>query len=675
MKTIIQTSLLLICFLFAINSQAQEKKFEFNKITPADFNAVSSSDTSADAVVIADVGETHFDYGPKGFYIIFQRKTRIHILKPGGTHFATVLIPLYKNDRNKETVASFKGYTYNLVNGEVVKTKVRNEDMFLEEESENWNQQKVAMPAVTANSVVEYEYTTHSEFLFNLQPWTFQDEIPVKWSEYTVKILEYFNFKKLSQGYIGFDVNETSTSTQRIIVYVESSIEPGLNQQREPAHTDTYNPSVTEYHWVAKNVPALKPEPFITTVKDYLSGIEFELATVKMPGRLPENVMDTWETMNQKLLENENFGRAVKKGNFISDKLPSILANCTTDVEKTKAIFDHVKTRMKWNGNNGIYTSNPLRKVYDERTGSAAEINLMMIAILNEAGIKTDPVILSTRTHGRIPETVPVLAKFNYVVALAHIDTSSFFLDATSNYIPFNTLPERCLNGNGRVISKENYGPIQLLNAESKYDFSQADFTMNADGSMTGTCIISSKGLSGNTRRNSYFNKNEKEFIKEFADQHNTWIVNSFEKNNLDTIEKPFIEKYLVEIPDGAQLAGDHMYLNVMAGMGEKDNPFKLEKRVYPVDFSCPMKESNFIRITIPEGWTVESLPKPSIISLPDNAGSFKFLMQQDKNIIQIISNLQINKTLFLPDDYEQLKEFFRLIVTKHAEQIVLKKA
>jgi len=39
------------------------------------------------------------------------------------------------------------------------------------------------------------------------------------------------------------------------------------------------------------------------------------------------------------------------------------------------------------------------------------------------------------------------------------------------------------------------------------------------------------------------------------------------------------------------------------------------------------------------------------------------------------MSTLKINKNMFLPNEYDQLKEFFRLMVSKHAEQIVLKKA
>ncbi len=418
----------------------------------------------------------------------------------------------------------------------------------------------------------------------------------------------------------------------------------------------------------------MKPEPYITTVKNYLSSIEFELSMVRMPGLAPRDVSENWVTINEKLVENEDFGRMVKKGNFISDKLPGITANATTDLEKAKAISKHVQDRVKWNGNDGFLANKVPRKVYEDRTGSVSDINLMMIAMLNEAGLNVDPVILSTRDHGVVMEMYPIINKFNYVVGLVKIDTMQYLLDATSPYAPFNTLPERCLNGSGRIISKKNAGWVKLLNSEIRNEYTNATFTLTSDGSYTGTATITSGGLSGNERRNSYKDEEQKDFIKEFNTEHSTWGIKDFSYLNLDTLDKPFVETYTIEASDGAQVSGDHIYLNLMAGLGLKSNPFKLEKRTYPVDFSCPTRESILIKIMLPEGWTVEELPKPALVTLPEKSAVFKLNVAPGSGFIQVSSTLSINKIMFLPEEYEQLKEFFRLIATKHAEQIVLKK-
>ena len=667
--------LVFICFTSNV-SFSQQKNFEFEKINIADFNSILTKDSSAVAEVIADVGHTRFDYGPKGFYLVFNRKTRIHIIKQEGTSHATIEIPLYKSGNDKEQVTSFKGYTYNLEKDEVLKTKVRSEDIFLQEQSENWNIQKVAMPAVKANSIIEFEYEIHSDFTFNLQPWTFQSDIPVGWSEYNVKIPEYFVYKMISQGYVPFVIKEKTGSQQQFTVNYESHLGVGLTENsREPSHSEVYKMEADNYRWVSADIPAIKTEPFITTIENYISKIEFELSVVKMPGTLDKTVMNTWETLNNKLLEDDKFGVTIRKGGFISDRLPAITEKASSDVEKVNAIFDHVKYRMKWDGNNGVFARGIPKKVYEERTGSVADINLMLVAILKEAGFNSDPVILSTRTHGLIQEIYPILDKFNYVVAMVTIDTVNYLLDATSKYLPFNSLPERCLNGKGRVISKKSPGWIQLLSTEMKNTFTQVDMTLSEDGSLKGKCTVTSAGLDGNDRRNTYAKKNQKDFIEEFTSNHQTWSVTEFHYSNLDTLNAPFTAAYNLDIPDEAQVAGDRLYLNIMAGFGQKSNPFKLEERAFPIDFSCPIKENYSIKVIIPSGWVVEQLPKMASLLLPEKAGSFKCMLEEKAGVIQIVSTLRINKTLFMPNEYDQLKEFFRLMVAKQAEQIVLKKA
>ena len=202
-----------------------------------------------------------------------------------------------------------------------------------------------------------------------------------------------------------------------------------------------------------------------------------------------------------------------------------------------------------------------------------------------------------------------------------------------------------------------------------------ADFTLAEDGSLKGSCTISYAGLSANDRRDLYKNKEQKEFIKDFGNKHDTWSIPDFKAENLDSLNKPFIETYTIEATDGAQVAGDKIYLNVMAGLGQKSNPFKLEKRTYPVDFSCPTKEMKVIKIMLPKGWIVEELPQPELFSLPEKAALFKLQAVKGDGFIQVSSNLLIAKSMYLPEEYEQLKEFFRLITTKHAMQVVLKKA
>jgi len=78
-------------------------------------------------------------------------------------------------------------------------------------------------------------------------------------------------------------------------------------------------------------------------------------------------------------------------------------------------------------------------------------------------------------------------------------------------------------------------------------------------------------------------------------------------------------------------------------------------------------------RITLPEGFEVDELPKPKAISLPANAGRYTYNITQTGRVLNIVSNFQINQSIFVPQEYLNLREFYNQVVAKQAGQIVLK--
>jgi hypothetical protein len=52
----------------------------------------------------------------------------------------------------------------------------------------------------------------------------------------------------------------------------------------------------------------------------------------------------------------------------------------------------------------------------------------------------------------------------------------------------------------------------------------------------------------------------------------------------------------------------------------------------------------------------------------------YAFSFSQSGRQINILTRLQINRTLFDPEEYNDLKEFYALVIAKKAEQIVLRK-
>ena len=104
------------------------------------------------------------------------------------------------------------------------------------------------------------------------------------------------------------------------------------------------------------------------------------------------------------------------------------------------------------------------------------------------------------------------------------------------------------------------------------------------------------------------------------------------------------------------------------------ENPFKEDGRDVPVNFYYPYQDRYNINLTIPQGYTVDYIPQPLLISTADNIGNFKFNIAADEKQVQILAEMNINTVSVAPEHYETLKQFFADLIAKQTEKIVLVK-
>ncbi|MFT2010052.1 DUF3857 domain-containing protein [Pontibacter sp. 13R65] len=632
-------------------AMAQEEAAKFGKISEAELRMKSyDKDTSAAAVILSDYGYSYFNTNG-GLKLVFERHTRIKILKKSGYEWANVEIPYYRRNSDKEIITSIKGFTYNLENGKITKDKLESKAIFDEKFNENNSQKKFTMPNVKEGSVIEFSYTVTSDFVYTLNPWEFQTTIPTIWSEYRARIPEYFDYKFLQNGYHSFYTNKKDAAAS--------------------ADVDVRNEA---YVWVMKDVPALQEERYITTLRDYQARLDFELQVVKFPGQIPRVATGNWEEVIKKLMEEERFGTQLKRSGFFKSEIATIKAANKTPEAQVGAIYNLVKNNMKWNGKHGFYTTSTTRKAFDSKAGNSADINLLLIAMLLEADIDAAPVLLSTRNHGRVHKGSPLLSKFNYVIAQIKIGEKEMLLDATDPLLPVGMLPYRCLNGDGYVIKSGSHTWVPIKPTGNYTTFCMGELAIDAKGEIKGKLSESNTGYSALFLRGDIKDEGE----DKFAEKRNKEIGEiKFGKptiTNLKELDKALNIVYEITGMGNGQ-ANDVLYLNPMMSKGEKENPFKLEERSYPVDFGYPMDETFMCKIAIPAGYEVDETPKSIAVSLPDNGGKFTYIVESKNSEIQVMSKISINKPLYYADEYPYLKEFYNQIVAKHAEQIVLKKS
>lgn len=661
----------LVTALIALSASAQKAPIKFGNVPIEDLKmTVYGKDSSAAAVVLADYGESSLNYNQeKGFMLNFERIRRVKILTKDGLDWANYTIMLYESGANEEKLTSLKAVTYNLENGKVVETKMKSDAMFREKYDENRNLLKLTWPNVKVGSVLEISYSILSDFIFNFQDWEFQSTIPVVWSEYRARIPEYFNYDKYLQGYLGMDINEQTSAVSSVTLnYKERT---GDHVSKTDFSNEKIDFQENRFRWAIKDAPAFKSEPFMTTYHDYISAINFELAYTKFPNQPVKNYMGTWNDVSKTY--DETFSREIKGNDFLKRTVEEITAGLSTPEEKISAIHQHVRSNFSWEGTSGKFLSNTIRKVVDEKKGNAAEINLVMASMLEKAGITVAPVLVSTRDHGFVRETSAVSSQFNYVICMASAGEKRVLLDATEKFLPVGVLPERCLNGRGLVVSSTGHQWVDLAAPSKSRIVVNADLSITPEQTLKGKISFDRSGYYAEKQRKQYHSKGEKEYVKTFLQNH-TWDIAKSEFAGAAKLNEPFKEAHELVIDDQITQAGDMLYLNPFFIWRTEENPFKSEKREYPVDFSSPFDQTYLVKITVPDNYTVEELPVSRAAMLANNSGKLVISVTRMGNTINVTNTFQINRSLFTQEEYPNLREFYNVLVAKQTEQIVLKR-
>lgn len=311
-----------VCFLVTSLSFAQKPApVKFGDVLPETVKMkVYPKDSSAEAVVLYDGGETYFEIMGSNIFITQIIHERIKILKKSALERGSIKIPVVRvNGTIQEFLSDIKGYTYNDNNGSPTKEKLTKDMIFQEKASESIYYTKISMPNIKEGSVIEYSYKKQTPMPISNNPatWYFQQGIPVERSEYKITIPAYFYYRMIMNGYL-----------------------PLAHNENKDVNISEFNINGLQYHFVVLNAPAFRDESYITTESDYLSKIDFELASVNWPNVLMKDFSLDYANLNKTLLESEEFGQQLKRTGFLKDIASEIKTKHRDSTARMQAAVD-----------------------------------------------------------------------------------------------------------------------------------------------------------------------------------------------------------------------------------------------------------------------------------------------------------------------------------------------
>lgn len=665
-------------FAFLVSSEslyAQPDGVKFGKVTAQDFAVNEQQWPNAEAVALFDVGRTRFEYDQqKGFYTKFVRQTRIKILSESGLDWADVELPYYESKDGKEVISAVKASTYNMVGGAIQETKMDRNAVFEEKVDKNRRKLKFTLPNVQVGSVIEFTFEINSDFLASLPTWYFQHTIPCVWNELEVEIPEYFNYSQLMVNRDPFEKAATGSSTQSVtFIYTENlSKDPKLVNNR--SRSNTVNFQNTRWTWVQENIPSFGNEPYVANIEDHLEHIKFSLSSASLPSSGYQNVTPTWPKLVQGLNEDPDFGKYADKASQLDEWITSDIRGISDTLARAAAVYQLVQKQFKWNEQYRIFAEQPMNDLLKKRTGNSAELNFLLIGLLRQAGLEAYPIMLSTRSNGRPNRLIPLLREYNHVVTCLIRGDNAHYFDASNALLPPEILGPECFNGEGVLITQNNYFWLPLAGnfKEVAYHSISAKLT---DAGLEGQISMGYKGFSALNMRNHINSESAEAAAKK--DLERLLVEGSLSDVNFEPANprEASVKGTMKFSAKGFVEGGDPMlYIDPRMGFGFYENPFKSPDRKFEVDFGYPYEETVQFIFDIPQGYELVETPATKRIAWEDGSLKFDYLADKTASQVRITYRFTRKKSVFPPEQYKDLREFYDQVVAISSGQVVLKK-
>ena len=657
--------LMVLGMMVAATAVAQQGvNMKFGKPTDEEMAMkVYSADTTAEAVVLCRLTNVEYTIQFNGYIVDYHEKFRIKILKPGGERYAKVTIPYIMakqsnpnigglkfsmsafnyemggansefgtagnsmsensvGDFTDESVEELRAVAYNLENGKRVKSVLKKSDIKTEQIGDEQYQVSFTIPNVHVGTVIEYEYSLHSQLFWLLHDWYAQCEIPVAFARLDMVIPRYLVFNIEEHG-----IQRLTCTTEQGTMHYKLESDP----LAAPDVVNTYH-----HVFVGRNLAAIRDDDYTWNPQDHCAGITAELRSYSLRGTMQMDYAKTWEQIDQMLLNAPELGKQLDDHSPLLSELQAAgIADIADEEARAIAVFKFVTDRVKWDKTYAIWPAEA-KEIVSKGEGSNADINLLLIQSFREVGLSADPVVLRTRNDGLIPYNFPSIIKLSsYVIAVTLSTGTTHYIDASSVNGYLDVLPEPLLVERARLVKKGKKSQwVNLQKLKKSETITSIDATLTADGKVVGKQTTRYKGLAALHYR-------QQQGISEFAPE----------------VEEKHEVSYQGTVSDG------RISIPAFAELPLKAQPFPAETRLTPVEYPCISTEQVVVSLSLPEGYTFAGQPQSTIIATMDKGLDGRFVTQATDERMNVRYQFSVNNPSVSEKLYPDVRNLYDMLL------------
>lgn len=599
----------------------------------------------------------------------FSEHIIVKIIEESGKKYADVKIPFYEDWE----ILELRARTIK-PNGDVV--ELNQENIFEVSNFEEYvlyadKKAKVfAFPAVGTGCILEYYYTLGYAAPY-VPIWSFQDEMPVISARFVYDVPRNVGFK-----------------------YITSSI-PGYTIEKDILDT----PFKNKARFILKNLPAINEEPLVSSIFDISSWILMTWASLETYfwGEISSG-QESWTSIGQEY--HRVLDSLLVPSEEIKEKVNELIVDCQNDEEKIKAIYKYIQNNFRYVAisiEGHRFMPNEPDKVLKNLYGDCKDLASLLITMLKAADITSYPVLIKTKDAGGFIVNFPAHNQINHVmiaIPLKYFEDDAAFqkvaiygdddftssddyiiADPTAVTFPLGALHSKVYGQHAVLCAGNDSRLVQLPKDKYSNNASMCNIKISKQqDSYHGTIHLHLHGERAARLKYAIRNSNQEE-IQEFILEY----LNGYPfKTHLDTFKFIYDDLSDSEIiltidftkHGSFQKSGDQLFIPVMLNsIKEFKEVHACHDRQNNIEFPFPCLFNHKVRIVIPEGYKLNSLPSRE--SLQNEWCEYTLLAFASGDTITINRNVIIKKCLVPKEKFPELKQFAARVLDSNQKIIV----
>lgn len=380
-----------------------------------------------------------------------------------------------------------------------------------------------------------------------------------------------------------------------------------------------------------------------------------------------EHFIDKKNALNQEL------SKVVGPGDSPDAKLRKIYADVlhirNLNMEDFKTAKEHKDENLKENSN--------VEDVLKHGYAYGREINYLFVGLARAAGFDATEVYVAPRNEELFLPKRNEVDQLRADVVWVRAGSQEYYLDPAARYFPFGLLPWYEA-GTGGIRVDKHVGTVIDTPAPPSSDATMvrtADLEVKEDGSISGVLQVDFKGQRAALLREEKRKEDDAGRTKDLEDAIKAWLPAGSEFGiakitDWDNIEQPIHVEGTLKIPSFATGAAQRLLMPLEIFQMPQMREFASEKRSNVVYFHYPYEEVDDIKLRVPAGYKIESVPPTRNVNL--GVVSCEITAAAQGNSVEVKRHLVMNGMIFSKEDYSVLRRFFGTVKTNDNSQMVL---